>query len=58
MALLLVDGAITNPSGFARRIAFLTGPASHDYFEYAAGPARLVGAAARYARLLLRAVLA
>ena len=38
-ALLLVDGAITNPSGFIKRIAFLTGPASHDYFEYVRGPA-------------------
>ena len=37
--LLLVDGAIANPSGFLKRIAFLTGPASHDYFEYAQGPA-------------------
>jgi hypothetical protein len=32
--LLLLDGAITNPTGFARRIAFLTGPASKDYAEY------------------------
>ncbi|HET7085709.1 MAG TPA: hypothetical protein VFI23_13110 [Rhizomicrobium sp.] len=32
--LLLVDGAVTNPSGFARRIAFLTGPASSDYAAY------------------------
>lgn len=37
--LLAVDGAITNPSGFARRIAFLTGPASGNYAAYAAGPA-------------------
>ncbi|HVW73871.1 MAG TPA: hypothetical protein VHC39_09550 [Rhizomicrobium sp.] len=36
--LLLVDGAITNPSGFLRRIAFLTGPASQDYAEYLRGP--------------------
>jgi len=35
LALLFVDGAITNPFGFARRIAFLTGPASRDYAEYA-----------------------
>jgi len=35
-ALLLVDGAITNPHGFADRIAFLTGPASKDYAEYEA----------------------
>lgn len=35
--LLLVDGAITNPSGFLKRIAFLTGPASSDYAEYAGG---------------------
>ena len=26
LILLLVDGAITNPTGFARRIAFLSGP--------------------------------
>ncbi len=39
LALLLLDGAITNPSGFARRIAFLTGPASQDYAEYLHGPA-------------------
>ncbi len=37
--LLLLDGAITNPSGFVRRLAFLTGPASRDYAEYAAGSA-------------------
>ena len=36
--LLLVDGAITNGSGFARRIAFLTGPASGGYAEYLAAP--------------------
>ena len=36
--LLLVDGAITNPSGFAKRVAFLAGPASHDYAAYVAGP--------------------
>ncbi len=38
-ALLLVDGAITNPAGFARRLAFLAGPASQDYAEYMAAPA-------------------
>ncbi len=32
--LLLIDGAITNPGGFAQRIAFLTGPASQDYATY------------------------
>lgn len=37
--LLLVDGAITNPSGFQRRLAFLAGPASQDYAEYSQGPA-------------------
>lgn len=37
--LLLVDGAVTNSSGFIKRVAFLTGPASHDYFEYPFGPA-------------------
>jgi 4-amino-4-deoxy-L-arabinose transferase-like glycosyltransferase len=36
--LLLVDGAITNPSGFLRRLAFLAGPASQDYAEYLHGP--------------------
>jgi hypothetical protein len=36
--LLLVDGALTNMSGFVRRLAFLAGPASGDYAEYAAGP--------------------
>jgi 4-amino-4-deoxy-L-arabinose transferase-like glycosyltransferase len=34
VALLVVDGAITNPTGFARRIAFLAGPASQDYAQY------------------------
>jgi hypothetical protein len=38
LLLLLVDGAITNWSGFARRIAFLAGPASGDYAEYVRGP--------------------
>ncbi len=38
LLLLLVDGAITNPGGFARRIAFLAGPASRDYAEYLSGP--------------------
>jgi 4-amino-4-deoxy-L-arabinose transferase-like glycosyltransferase len=36
LAVLLVDGALTNPAGFAARIAFLTGPASGDYAEYQA----------------------
>lgn len=34
LLLLLLDGALTNPIGFMRRIAFLTGPASKDYAEY------------------------
>jgi len=34
VALLAIDGALTNPSGFADRIAFLTGPASRDYAQY------------------------
>ena len=34
VALLAIDGALTNPSGFATRLAFLTGPASRDYAEY------------------------
>jgi 4-amino-4-deoxy-L-arabinose transferase-like glycosyltransferase len=37
LALLLVDGAITNPGGFVRRLAFLTGPASSDYAAYVRG---------------------
>ena len=32
--LLLVDGAITNSSGFLHRLAFLTGPASGDFATY------------------------
>ncbi|MDR3528569.1 MAG: hypothetical protein P4L57_14965 [Rhizomicrobium sp.] len=39
LAVLLIDGAITNPHGFADRLAFLTGPASKDYALYEAGPA-------------------
>jgi hypothetical protein len=38
LLLLLVDGAITNASGFARRVVFLAGPASQDYAEYVRGP--------------------
>jgi hypothetical protein len=38
LLLLLVDGAITNWTGFARRVAFLAGPASGDYAEYLKGP--------------------
>jgi 4-amino-4-deoxy-L-arabinose transferase-like glycosyltransferase len=37
--LLLVDGAITNWSGFLKRVAFLAGPAAQDYAEYVQGPA-------------------
>ncbi len=33
-ALLLVDGAITNPSGFAARVRFLLGPASQAHAFY------------------------
>ncbi len=36
--LLLVDGAITNPSGFLHRVAFLAGPASQDYAQYLHNP--------------------
>jgi hypothetical protein len=32
--LLLVDGAISNPDGFLRRLHFLAGPASTDYATY------------------------
>ena len=39
LLLLLVDGAVTNPSGFLRRMVFLAGPASQDYAEYSQGPA-------------------
>ncbi|HEY2011505.1 MAG TPA: hypothetical protein VGH23_21125 [Rhizomicrobium sp.] len=38
LLLLLVDGVITNPSGFLHRVAFLTGSASQDYAEYLHGP--------------------
>jgi len=38
--LLLVDGALTNPAGFAARLHFLTGPASQGYAAY---PATLAG---------------
>lgn len=34
LLVLLVDGAIINPTGFAARVAFLTGPASQDYAQY------------------------
>jgi len=34
LALLVIDGAIVNPIGFAHRLAFLTGHASADYAEY------------------------
>lgn len=36
VALLAIDGALTNPSGFSRRLAFLTGSASRDYVQYRA----------------------
>jgi 4-amino-4-deoxy-L-arabinose transferase-like glycosyltransferase len=35
--LALIDGAITNPTGFAARVRFLLGPASQDHVEYAKG---------------------
>ena len=34
VALLAIDGAITNPAGFLKRLAFLAGPASRDYGQY------------------------
>lgn len=34
IALLAIDGALTNPTGFAKRIAYLAGPASQDYAQY------------------------
>jgi hypothetical protein len=51
LLLLLVDGAITNPSGFVRRLAFLAGSASQDYAEYLHGPSgwlALLGDMGRY----------
>lgn len=51
VALLLVDGAITNPGGFLKRVAFLAGPASHDYAEYQqslAGALALLGDMLRF----------
>jgi hypothetical protein len=44
-ALLVIDGAVFNPTGFHARIGFLLGPASQDYAEYTAtwsGRARLL----------------
>ena len=38
LLLLLVDGALTNWTGFVRRLGFLAGPASGDYAEYVKGP--------------------
>lgn len=32
---LLIDGAVLNPSGFAARLRFLTGPASQDFAQHA-----------------------
>jgi hypothetical protein len=37
--LLVVDGAVTNPSGFRARLAFLGGSASQDFATYVKGPA-------------------
>jgi 4-amino-4-deoxy-L-arabinose transferase-like glycosyltransferase len=37
VALLAIDGALTNPTGFAKRIAFLAGAASQDYAQYQDG---------------------
>jgi hypothetical protein len=34
LVLLLLDGAVTNPSGFRARLAFLLGPASQDHAFY------------------------
>jgi hypothetical protein len=36
LALLLVDGAITNGAGFVARLHFLTGPAAQDFAAYPA----------------------
>ena len=54
LALLLVDGAITNPIGFARRVAFLTGPASQDYAQYVQSPAGWMALLEDMARFFLR----
>ena len=54
LALLLVDGAITNPIGFARRVAFLTGPASQDYAQYLQSPAGWMALLEDMARFFLR----
>ena len=45
LLLLLVDGAITNPGGFIKRLAFLTGPANRDYANYLPNFAGRVGLA-------------
>lgn len=34
LIVLVVDGAVTNPTGFRARLAFLGGPASQDYATY------------------------
>jgi 4-amino-4-deoxy-L-arabinose transferase-like glycosyltransferase len=39
LAVLLLDGAVTNPGGFVKRLGFLAGPASQSYAEYWHGPA-------------------
>ena len=53
-ALLLVDGAITNPGGFAKRLTFLAGPASQDYAQYVQGPAGWAALLWDMARFFLR----
>jgi 4-amino-4-deoxy-L-arabinose transferase-like glycosyltransferase len=40
--LLSVDGAITNPMGFAERLRFLAGPASQDHTSYPATAAGML----------------
>jgi hypothetical protein len=35
-AVLVIDGALVNPAGFAARVGFLLGPASQDHAMYAA----------------------
>lgn len=39
LLLSVVDGALTNPSGFRARLAFLGGSASQDFATYPKGPA-------------------
>ena len=51
LLLALIDGAVVNPTGFAARLRFLTGPASQDHALYArsmGGVAHVLLDSARY----------